>query len=338
MNAQRLLLDGTITTLPSNIIENILWLLPIEEIVRTSLLSKEWRYNWTKVPKVAFIEDLFHDSMFDESSGENQLPVDQGFEESTSESEMQKMIRRHKFFYAIYQFLLLHQGPIVDFTLSMRSSDATNDCAEIDQILLHLSRKNTVKKLRLSSMCDLPLSIFSFHQLTELYLSDCSICHVPPFNRFRSLTTLCLKDVRMYKKTLMHILSNNPLLKSLTMVTDGCSIILTRNDEYGTINELFQCLPLIEYLSFYVWDIESFGKGVVPRELATSLVHLKFLQLERMCFLENNWFQFLVLIIKSSPNLEKLTLKIQKMSVGWTLTMTYILLQCKLVQIYGWNI
>ncbi|XP_071704832.1 F-box/FBD/LRR-repeat protein At1g13570-like [Rutidosis leptorrhynchoides] len=296
MNAQRLLLDGTIKTLPSDVIENIIWRLPTKEIVRSSILSKEWRYNWTKIPKVVFIEDLFYKST-------NLAIVEQEFENLPSERK--KMSRRCRFYYAIYQFLLLHHGPIVDFTLSMRLS---TDCFEIDQILLHLSRKNTVKKLHLSSWIELPVSIFSFHQLTHLYLSDCGIFKTPTFNGFGSLTTLCLDYVDVNKKTLMHILCNNPLLESFTMLIDGESISTSNDDEHGTIDELFQLLPVIEHINLTVWIIEYFGRGVVPRELANSLVHLKDLRLEEMCFYD--YVRFLVLMLRSSPNLEKLTLKI----------------------------
>nr|GFD20615.1 hypothetical protein [Tanacetum cinerariifolium] len=46
-----------ISNIPSSIIETILCLLPIEEAVRTSILSKEWRYRWIKIPKLVFVEE-----------------------------------------------------------------------------------------------------------------------------------------------------------------------------------------------------------------------------------------------------------------------------------------
>ncbi|XP_071704170.1 F-box/FBD/LRR-repeat protein At1g13570-like [Rutidosis leptorrhynchoides] len=271
MNAQRLLLDGTITTLPSDIIENIMWRLPIEEVVRTSILSKEWRYNWTKIPKVVFTEE-----MFDESMDENQLPViEQGLEEP--KSERKKMSRRCKLFYAINKFLLLHHRPIVDFTISMSSSDSNVDSVEIDQILLHLSRKNTVKKIHLSFGCGsfnqqnrtsflegqddglllfykLPLCIFSFH---HLYLSGCAIFKPQTLNRFGSLTTLLLENVVINDKALVHILSNNPLLKNLTMLKGANGFVYCKKDDHATtLVELFQFLPVIEHLVLCVRGIQ----------------------------------------------------------------------------------
>ncbi|XP_071703393.1 F-box/FBD/LRR-repeat protein At1g13570-like [Rutidosis leptorrhynchoides] len=318
-DGQSSLLDESVSTLPSVLIENILWRLPTEEVVRASILSKEWRYSWTKIPKVSFHEDLF-----DESTTENQLDVnEQEFEDLLSEKEE---MRRSKFFKAINQFLLLHQGPIIDFTVCMYLSDLCIDCAELNQILHHLSRKNTVKKLCLRSSFVLPLSIFSFHQLTDLHLCNCEMYKPPTFNGFGSLTTLCLEHVKIHKDVLMHILSNNPLIKSFTIFTgDDSSIQKLHQDEYGfviedyaditvedhgTFDELFQLLPVIEDLTLTVWEIESFVGGVVPQKLATSLLHLKNLRLEGMSFLNHKWLRILVLMITSSPNLEKLTLEI----------------------------
>ncbi|KAM0042997.1 putative leucine-rich repeat domain superfamily, F-box-like domain superfamily [Helianthus debilis subsp. tardiflorus] len=53
MKSKRLSLD-IITTLPQPIIETILCLLPIIEAARTSILSRDWRYKWTTIPKLVF--------------------------------------------------------------------------------------------------------------------------------------------------------------------------------------------------------------------------------------------------------------------------------------------
>ncbi|KAM0058870.1 putative F-box-like domain superfamily protein [Helianthus debilis subsp. tardiflorus] len=47
-----------ITRIPQAIIETILCLLPIEGAARTSILSKEWRYRWTKIPKLVFCRSI----------------------------------------------------------------------------------------------------------------------------------------------------------------------------------------------------------------------------------------------------------------------------------------
>ncbi|MFS7980447.1 putative F-box-like domain superfamily protein [Helianthus anomalus] len=132
MKAQRL---DIITTLLQIIIETILCFLPIEEATRTSILSREWRYKWTTIPMLVFLEDSVK-----EPNEERRL---------SSQKQMSDLecVRRYKdmrckLFYAIYQVLLLHQGPIQEFTLM--TMNAPDTCFEIDQIILHLSRNHTV--------------------------------------------------------------------------------------------------------------------------------------------------------------------------------------------------
>ncbi|KAE9454467.1 hypothetical protein C3L33_13625, partial [Rhododendron williamsianum] len=43
-----------ISDLPDTIIEKILVLMPIRDAVRTSVLSKNWRFNWINIPVLAF--------------------------------------------------------------------------------------------------------------------------------------------------------------------------------------------------------------------------------------------------------------------------------------------
>lgn len=48
-----------ISDLPCNVIDDILARLYIKDLVRTSILSKNWRYMWTSAPQLWFGEDYF---------------------------------------------------------------------------------------------------------------------------------------------------------------------------------------------------------------------------------------------------------------------------------------
>ncbi|GKB20982.1 F-box/FBD/LRR-repeat protein-like protein [Tanacetum coccineum] len=111
-----------LSDLPACLIEMILCFIPIQEAGRTSILSREWRYRWTKIPKLVFKENTFQSH------------------------ERQKMDRRCKLIYAVGQVLLMHDGPIHEFTLSLRISPRVN----FDHIITHLSRKTGIKKLKLN--------------------------------------------------------------------------------------------------------------------------------------------------------------------------------------------
>ncbi|GJV30177.1 F-box/FBD/LRR-repeat protein [Tanacetum coccineum] len=241
MKAARFSLDR-ISSLPPPIIETILCLLPIHDAVRTSVLSKEWRYNWTKIPKLVFDEVEFL-----RSSDENHVShMEQTFHKR---SERKTMSDKCKFFYAIYQVLLLHQSPILEFTLFMEY--AGDGCAEIDQIITHLFKKNTVTKLTLDLhyLYKLPRSIYSLQQLTDLTLMYCGIDHQPPFNGFASLTRLCLMDVDITNLNALHLISSCPVLKCFELHTE-CSEMFYNDDEGATLPKLLECLHVVEQLTF----------------------------------------------------------------------------------------
>ena len=50
-----------ISDLPCNAIDDILAHLKIKDLVRTSILSKRWRYMWTYVPQLWFDEYFFEE-------------------------------------------------------------------------------------------------------------------------------------------------------------------------------------------------------------------------------------------------------------------------------------
>ncbi|KAK9048523.1 hypothetical protein SSX86_032514 [Deinandra increscens subsp. villosa] len=282
-----------ISKLPPNIIETVLCFLPIQEAARTSILSREWRYHWIKIPKLVFIEDTFQ-----VSTGSAEPPF-------TSQT-IDQLIKRRKLFNAIYQVLFMHRDPIHEFTLSM-VTNAT--CFEFDRIMLHLSQRNTVKKLKLEfiSGYKLPSSIFSFHRLTDLHLTGCDLDNEPTFNGFGNLASLYFQEVMVCRKTLLHLLSSCPLLKSVYLNIDNSAL---QDGDGSTVINLFQCLPVIENLSIGFGIIECFAQDEIPQALPIALVHLKYLCIKDICFIHNCGLPILILLIKSSPNLEKLKLEI----------------------------
>lgn len=48
-----------ISDVPCNVIDDILKHLHIQDLVRTSILSRNWRYMWISVPQLEFDEKFF---------------------------------------------------------------------------------------------------------------------------------------------------------------------------------------------------------------------------------------------------------------------------------------
>ncbi|KAJ0432726.1 putative FBD domain-containing protein [Helianthus annuus] len=80
--------------------------------------------------------------------------------------------------------------------------------------------------------------------------------------------------------------------------------------ERPNIMELFKYLPLAEHLTTWDYVITLFDLDSVPQELSTSLIHLKHFCFEDMSFDNVFGMAFLAVLIKCSPNLEKIKLEI----------------------------
>ncbi|XVE91721.1 hypothetical protein REPUB_Repub01dG0035300 [Reevesia pubescens] len=113
-----------ISNLPENIIENILARLSIRDVVRTSILSRNWRYNWSTLPDLIFDAKCINDSTF--YSDPALLVMDED-----------KLVK------VIYRILCQHNGPINKFSLSVRSMRSYSD---IDQWVKFLSRNKGIRE------------------------------------------------------------------------------------------------------------------------------------------------------------------------------------------------
>ncbi|GJS63439.1 F-box/FBD/LRR-repeat protein-like protein [Tanacetum coccineum] len=129
-----------ISNLPLSLLETILCLLPYHEVVRTSTLSKEWRYHWTDVTKIVVIEDT-------------------------------RTLNRIKLLSGVSQALLMHKGPIHEVTLSVAKDDHWGFDTAIRRIISHLSSKKAVKKLTVD------FGSRGYHNSLPISLLDESITH-----------------------------------------------------------------------------------------------------------------------------------------------------------------
>ncbi|XP_059648650.1 F-box/FBD/LRR-repeat protein At1g13570-like isoform X2 [Cornus florida] len=309
-----------ISSLPNEVIESILMLLPLRDAVRTSILSRKWRYNWVKLPQLVFDDTLIEDSMEDDDP-----------------SELLKII---------FQVLLLHDGPIVKFTLSISELKSGY---EIYPLILLLS-KNGIKELTLDISelggYRLPSSLFSCDQLRQLYLSNCTFDPPPTFSGFSRIISLEFILVDFPDGVLGRLVSSCPLLERLKLegpmyydyleidapnlkffssnarfksidfqnapLLAVVSITSDDVDEEGKASEMinvFGCLPVIETLQLGRRFVKFLIVGGVPERLLFTLDLLKVLQLDEVYCGKIAEVSFVLCLIKSSPNLQKLEIE-----------------------------
>lgn len=180
-----------ISNLPCNVLEKILLCLTVQDVSRTSVLSRKWRYIWTTLPQLVFDDSFCRGSVMRATT--------------------------NKLMMSIYKVLLLHRGPILKFNLTLRK---LKSCPEIDQLICFLLN-NGIREFTLQMQkgepYKLPSALFSCLRLEHLKLSSCVFKPHPRFKVFTGLLSLELHKVFIAGDVLSSLTSSCPLLEQLTI-------------------------------------------------------------------------------------------------------------------------
>lgn len=304
-----------ISELPGHIMDQILSRLPIKDAVRTSILSRKWRYKWSSVPQLVFDDQCT----------------------STGGVPIQTIIDK---------VLLLHTGPIQKFMLSHQGMCASSD---IDHWILHLCRVSVneiILDIWQGQYYKIPTSLFKCQDLIHLELYRCLVKIPSTFEGFKILESLDLQVVELSPDELEALISRCPLLKRLTLrgldgikqinvevgnlewlevegaLQDVAFGVMNRlksvridfsddiDNKYGpgdanstNLHKLFQNLPKIETLEFENYSLKYLAIGNVPQTPPNELIHLKYLF---SCIDFNSTEEILTVmcLIRSSPKLK----------------------------------
>ncbi|KAF9624776.1 hypothetical protein IFM89_013857 [Coptis chinensis] len=265
-----------ISNLPLNVIEGILMCLPLRDAVRTSILSRKWRYRWTTIPQLVFDDTC--------------VPV-------TSSS---LAVTKTKFVSFVDRALLLHRGPIQKFKLSI---SYLQSCPDIDQWILFLSWRN-VKEISLEleekEWYKVPSCLFSCQYLTHLELFRCEVHPPPTFKGFSNLKSLSFQQSYFENGVVESILSSCPILESFTL-TPPRGYYLTCN-----LIKALGNVPALERLVAESYFVKYLSVKSVPSKLALKYEHLKKLELYQVGFEDVNEISVAICLLVCSPNLEEL--------------------------------
>ncbi|XP_076899820.1 uncharacterized protein LOC143553802 isoform X5 [Bidens hawaiensis] len=289
-----------ITTLPKNIIESILSLIPLRDAVRTSILSKKWRYSWRSMPKLAFTNKLVR------------VPSYSGCK-----------LLNCKLAGAIFNVLLLHDGPgILEFNCHLHKE------SEFLQIMGYLARWNKLKELIfcndiVNRLYKVPVSFFSLQGLERIDLQNCTFDPPLTCNVFSRLKSITFRNVEVSAQILQRFLSKCPPLECLYLGHDVRSEVdLVAGNEFApiaggnefmplaggnkfTFVDLLRCMPKIQSLvisSYYMRDLSA---GGMPHNLPTKVFLLKNLTLV-VRLMEQSEISSALCVISSAPMLENI--------------------------------
>ncbi|WMV11310.1 hypothetical protein MTR67_004695 [Solanum verrucosum] len=176
----------TISNLPCNVLDAVLGCLRWKDAVKTSILSKDWRYKWVTRQELDFNDEFF---------------------KSFKQDEEAKRI--------IYQVLLVHKGPILKFRFCRITS-----YPDIDHWMHFLLKKNVQEftlHVSLGNEYHSPHHLFTFQQLRFLELQDC-LFHPPlSFKEFEKLINLDLVRVTFDPSIFTYLIFKCPLLEQLRL-------------------------------------------------------------------------------------------------------------------------
>ncbi|KAJ0837873.1 putative F-box domain, FBD domain, leucine-rich repeat domain superfamily [Helianthus annuus] len=280
-----------ISSMPDIVVNNILDRLPFGDVVRTSVLSRTWRFKWTMINQLVLDVDFF-------DSIETEEDEDEDEEEEDDDDE---------------------------------DEDDISDADDMDNWILFLSRRGLKDLTLMSwdaNPLELPACLFSCVELKHLKLRNCSFSLPPTFRGFPNLLSLDLCVEFEDNTQLGEFFTRCPLLEKLTMddlfemdkvniveiaKQENLKIVSLKfhdsDDETATsssnIFELVGSLPKLQELHLDFEECQLIEGG--PRKsFFTVFPCLKVLKLSDICLDNGIMFSFAFEMIRSSPNLQTL--------------------------------
>ncbi|XP_076959798.1 F-box/FBD/LRR-repeat protein At1g13570-like [Bidens hawaiensis] len=314
-----------ISNLSPDLIDPILELLPIKDAVRTSVLSKKWRYVWTTMTSLSFDEEF------------------------SKKLTKRRALHHNGFIRTINKIMINHKGPILNFHLYIPDI-VLDSFQEVDQWMLILSRNRVQMLILLNSNKVYPLSysVFSCVELTILVLHNCIFKPPVGFEGFPNLINLNMEGI-WFGDHLAGTVINLPLLRVLTL--DCCvnvdsfnikavnlqtlwvischdatllrllhsellaavricllkSIDESLQVERFTLAMMLRKLPNILSFTIDSYFLKFLAAQKFPKWLPGELKYLKKLEFESFSFSDLDQLQGALCMLRNSPNLEELS-------------------------------
>ncbi|KAJ0612087.1 putative F-box domain, FBD domain, leucine-rich repeat domain superfamily [Helianthus annuus] len=316
--------DDMITNLPEDLINPILERLPVKDAVRTSVLSKRWRYRWTTMRTLDF------------HFGFSGQFLNIG------------AYQHNGFTRVISQIMIHHQGPISTFLLHIPKEIVLHSFQEVDLWMLILSRNNLRVLLFRNSnrIYQIPPSVFSCLELRVLGLRGCIFNPPLEFKGFPNLQDINLQKV-IFGGNLGGTVINLPQLKNLSLHTclnlnnfnimavklqhllvfgcpDAMLLRLLHSKHLSAVHiclgksmqglqveryslaRMLSNLPKLVTFNIDGYFLKFLAAQKFPSLLPHAIIHLQLLKFQRFSFGDLDQVQGALCILRNSPNLKGL--------------------------------
>ncbi|XP_058756676.1 F-box/FBD/LRR-repeat protein At1g13570-like [Vicia villosa] len=331
-----------ISDLPSNVVDGILANLKIRDLVRTSILSKKWRYTWTSAPHLCFDVDFYQ--RFRPPEDPEPVGFDDDFDPwfwHLDNPYPDRVICK-----TITDVLMLHNGPIHKFSIHIPERYRFRLSTEkLNMWIPFMSRD--IKHLELLTyqteedpqypMLDILLSC---KELTCFKLRSFNLSIPPNFCGFKKLRELHLYYIQFEPRALESFISSCPVLEKLNIEyceIPGCDYLVISSPSLKVLvldlidiesiclkearslidftltgylaKGFIKVWPKIKRFSLDCWE-KIVDADVIPSMLLTgSFSSLEYLKLDELNFDDKGDILYFVSLLKSAPNLIELVIK-----------------------------
>ncbi|KAF5184294.1 F-box/FBD/LRR-repeat protein [Thalictrum thalictroides] len=230
-----------LSNLPKEVINEILERMPINDAVKTSMLSRSWRYRWMSISKLIF----------------NSHSISFSNERGRTNADLVNYVTN---------ILLLHNGMISKFEVN---NFLESGCSDVDRWILVLSRtmlKDLVLVFHEPNSYLVPACLFVCENLSKLMLKGCKLRLPSQYEGFSHLTHIDLQDVDATVVTIEKLVEMSPLLLSLKVWSccylDQCLTVHAPNLIHCTINGRgkhirFRNAPKLESAYINIWKVKE---------------------------------------------------------------------------------
>ncbi|XP_058749889.1 F-box/FBD/LRR-repeat protein At1g13570-like [Vicia villosa] len=307
--------NDRISDLPCNVIDGILVNLKLRDQVRTSILSRKWRYMWTSAPHICFDEEFF--KCFQPDGSPHPDPV---------------------VCKTITDVLKLHNGPIHKFSIDKRPfwielEDLNTWIPFMSKDIKHLE----LLTFRSSENLDILLSC---KELTCFKLGSFNLSIPPNFCGFKKLLELHFVHIEFESGAFEIFMSGCPCLEKLSIEDcegPGCDYLVISSPSLKVLvlklsytnsiclkeaknlidftlkgylaKGFIKILPKIKRFSLDRWE-KIIDADVIPSMLLTrSFSSLEYLKLDDLNLNEKEEVFYFVSLLESAPNLTELVIK-----------------------------
>ncbi|KAE8010173.1 hypothetical protein FH972_006563 [Carpinus fangiana] len=242
--------------LPEEILRHILSFLPTKDAVRTSVLSKRWKYLWASIPILDFNPTYFGCPIVSKSQSIPFRDFVEAIKKDQSNIRSNRRNNRRLLMNFVERVLCLRESyAIKRFALSF---DVLRDAARVKTWISAVVRHNVheldINLYNLKGEFSLPCVLFTCKTLTSLNLNVPCILELPKTVWFSNLKNLTINSVTFSDDYLTHnFFSGLSVLEKLSL-TD-CS--------WGALKVVRLYAPKLHSLS--IWDCKepdsSYGDG-----------------------------------------------------------------------------